>query len=273
MSLAFLSRPIGGSKKDADPSSNGPEPSRRTKVGPIRGTSGNVTVGDSPRVDLMPPEIRVKRSQLKTRRQLRLGLFGVFVVVAVACAATWTWSSLAQSSLAAAQAQQQLLVAQQSKFSDVTTVKDSIVLIKAGQIVGDSSEIDWEGYLTKLQATLPSGVVITTVTIDSESPIKAFAESSTPLEGDRIASLQFTASSAALPSIPVWLDGLRTLPGFVDATPGSVSLDTAGGGYTAQVTMHINSKALANRFIPKKDGSSTTDSSGDTGSSSTDGGN
>ena len=272
MSLAFLSKPLGGSKKDAPGEPDGPVKGRAS--GPIRGgaASSHVSVGGAPRVDLMPPEVRLKRAQLRTRRSLRLALFGVFLLVVVACGGTWAWSTLAQTSLVSAQSQQQALVAQQAKYSRVTTVQNAITLIKAGQIVGDATEIDWQTYLTKLQATLPAGVTLATVSIGTADPMTAYAQSTTPLEGDRIATLAFTATSPSLPSIPVWLDGLKTLPGFVDATPGQVTL--ADGTYSADVTMHIGTDAFANRFDPKKKDDSTTGTSG-TGSTdtSTDGGN
>ncbi|HEY4151847.1 MAG TPA: hypothetical protein VGM38_00855 [Pseudolysinimonas sp.] len=262
MSLAFLSKPIGGSKKDA-----GAEPDKSSKgrtPGPVRGgASTNVTVGGVPRADLMPPEIRIKRSQLRTRRSLRLTLFGVFVLVVVACGGTWAWNALAQTSLVSAQAQQQALLVQQAKYSNVTTIQNATTLIQAGQIIGDSTEIDWQDYLTKLQATLPAGVTLSTVSIDTADPMTAYAQSTTPLEGGRIATLTFTATSKSLPSIPVWLDGLRSLPGFVDATPGSVTLGTEV--YSADVTMHIGTDAFAGRFDPKKKDATGTDTSSDGG--------
>lgn len=251
MSLAFLTKPIGGSKKGAADDTDKPGKGRPT--GPVRGgspASSHVAVGGPPRVDLMPPEVQLKRSQLRTRRSLRLVLFAVFLVVVVACGGAWAWSTLAQTSLATAQSEQQSLIAQQAKYSKVTTIQDATTLIKAAQIVGDATEIDWQDYLSRLQATLPAGVTLATVSIDTADPMTAYAQSATPLQGDRIATLAFTATSPSLPSIPVWLDGLKTLPGFVDATPGQVSL--ADGVYSADVTMHIGTDAFANRFDPKK---------------------
>jgi len=264
MSLAFLSKPIGGSKgKEADASGNGPDPSRGAKPGPLRGGAGTAAVGGSPRVDLMPPEIRLKRAQLRLRRKLRLGLVGVLIVVAAGCVGTWALNSLAQTNLLAAQNEKQQLATQQLQYSDVTTTKGSIALVQAGQKVGDSTEIDWQAYLTKLQATLPSGVVLTGATIETATPLKVYAPASVPLQGDRIATLSFTATSASLPSIPDWLDSLTTLPGFADATPGQVNLAT--GAYTATVTMHINTEAFAHRFDKKAASTSTTDSDASTG--------
>ncbi len=250
MSLAFLTKPIGGSKKEPAAKGDPTKSAREPKAGPIRGGASNAGIGGAPRVDLMPPEIRLKRSQLRTRRSLRLVLFAVLVLVVVACGSTWAWNSVAQTSLSVAQAQQQQLIAEQARYSDVTSVQDSIALIKAGQRVGDSTEIDFQDYLNKLQATLPGGVTLQTVTVDMATPVKQYAVSTVPLQGDRIATLSFSATTASIPSIPVWLDGLATLPGFVDATPGDVSLST--GVYTANVTMHINTAAFVDRFVPKK---------------------
>jgi len=198
----------------------------------------------------MPPEIRVKRAQLRTRRKLRLGLFGVFLVVVAGCGGTWVLATVSQSTLASAQSQQQQLLAQQLTYSDVTTIQSSIGLTKAAQKVGDSTEIDWNNYLTKLQATLPAGVTFSTVTITTTTPLTSLGQSTTPLEGARVATLAFTASSPTLPSIPALLNALKTLPGFVDATPGDVSSAGANAGFTANVTMHINTQAFDNRFDP-----------------------
>jgi len=246
MSLAFLTKPIGG-KKSAEPteSPSPKEPKAGRTAGPVRGAS--VAVGGAPRVDLMPPEIRVKRSQLRTRRSLRLGLFGVAVVVIVGCGASWLLATVAQSTLTAAQAQAQQLIAQQATYSDVTSTQKSIALIEAGQKVGDSSEIDWQSYLDKLQATLPAGTSLSTVAVTSATPTAAFAQATAPLQGSRVATIVFTVTSPSLPSVPQLLNGLKTLPGFVDATPGSLSA-IEGGGYTVNLELHIGTQAFANRF-------------------------
>ena len=249
MSLAFLTKPIGGSKKGtASPNApQKPKQGRSPKVGPVRGGAANMNVGGAPRVDLMPPEIRAKRSQLRIRRSLRLALFAVAVVVVAACGATWALATVAQSSLSAVQAHQQQLQAEQARYSDVTTTQKSIALVQAGQKVGASTEIDWQAYLTQLQGTLPAGTTLTTVAVTSATPTVSFAQPSSPLQGARIATIAFTVSSPTLPSVPQLLNGLKTLPGFVDATPGTVSL-VAAGSYTANIELHISTQAFANRF-------------------------
>ncbi len=152
--------------------------------------------------------------------------------------------------LGLAQQTQQQLVAEQSQYAEVRQVKDTIDTIMAGQQVGASTEIAWRDYLLLLQRTLPSGVVLDTVSIDSGTPMAAFGQSDAPLQGTRVAALTFTATSETLPSIPDWLRAMATLPGFVDAIPGSVSRE--GSTYVTQVLLHINADAFSLRFDPER---------------------
>jgi Tfp pilus assembly protein PilN len=207
-----------------------------------------LVVGGQPRANLLPPEIIVKRKQLKTRRALRAGVLLVAVVTAAACVGTFGIASVAQVQFVAAQQTQTRLVAEQGAYGEVRDVQNTIATITAGQLVGSSTEIAWEDYLTQLQGTLPEGVVLKNVSIESGTPMSAFGQSDGPLQGARVAALTFTATSATLPTFPEWLRSMAELPGFVDATPGSVKQEN--GIYIAEVLMHINSEAFSMRFDP-----------------------
>lgn len=241
MTIDTLGRPTDTAAAD-----KGDRRSRGKATSNGRGDSAAIVLGASPRADFMPPEIHLKRAQLRTRRGLRVGLFFVVVVTIAGCIGAWTLQVVAQAQLAIAQDQVQALAAEQETYVQVRDVQDTVKLIEAGQQVGASTEIDWKAYLIDLQATLPRGVVLDTVTIDSATPLAEFTQSTTPLQGERVASLSFTATSPTLPDVPKWLDGLATLKGFVDAVPGSVSLDE--DVYRVNVLMHINSDAFLKRF-------------------------
>jgi Tfp pilus assembly protein PilN len=214
-----------------------------------------------PRVDLLPPEIGERNRQLSARRGMRLLIFFALIVVLVGVAGAWYLSTLAQLSLAAEKSKTSTLIGQQSQYNDVRHAQDAIAVGEAALRVGASTEIDWQDYLQQLAASLPAGVSLTEVVIDSESATVPYPQSDVPLQGARIATLTFTASSATLPMVPDWLDRLRGLPGFVDAVPGSVTLDT--NGYTASITMHINEEAFSGRFDEKKDAASDDAASDD----------
>ncbi len=218
-----------------------------------KGGAGDYWVpGTPPRANLLPPEITVRRRQLQLRRRARSGLLLSALVVAAAGVGAFGYSGVATARLAVAQGELSTLLAEQATYSDVESTLSTIELITAGRIVGASTEIEWRDYLTKLRATLPDGMSLDSLVVTSVTPITAFDQPVTPLQGQRIARLTFTATSPTLPSIPAWLDELATLPGFADAVPGQVSL--SDGSYTVQVVMHITEEAFAGRF-PAESGS------------------
>lgn len=234
-----------------------PEPRRRgLKSGPqitLRRSQPKkqmLVVGGQPRANLLPPEVVLKRKQLKTRRALRVGVFFVFVGTVAACGAVWALATGSQVALTASQDQLAALAQEQLGYSEVRDVQSTIETIKAGQQVGSSTEINFTEYLRLLQASLPEGMTLKTAAFDLGTPMVAYAQSDTPLQGERVGSITFSTSSATLPTTGAWLRSLEKLPGFVDATPGSVTLDN--GAYTSQVVMHIDGDAFSMRFDPER---------------------
>jgi hypothetical protein len=210
-----------------------------------------LAIAAEPRADLLPPELREDRRALKTRRRLWIGALALALVMVAGTGLAAVYALHAQSNLAAEQATSTAILEQQKKYISVRSVHDKLGTIEAAQEVGTSTEIDWKKYLSAVQATLPANVKIDVVTIDSASPLAAYVQSTLPLQGSRVATLSFTAASSTLPEVPAWLDSLTSLPGYTDASPGSVTLDAATGAYTVDITMHINEAAFSKRFAAK----------------------
>lgn len=210
----------------------------------------NLVVGGEPRVDLLPHAVRGERAARAARGRLGIAVIVVAVLVVAGIGLASIRSMQAQAALTAAQNRAVSLLTQQRTYAEVRTVRQQMGLIRAGQQVGASTEIDWRSYLTSVQQTLPADVTLKTVTVDSASPLAAYAQSTVPLQGARVATLSFTAESASLPQVPAWLDALATLPGYTDASPGSVKREDTGT-YTVDITMHINSAAFTKRFAAK----------------------
>jgi hypothetical protein len=210
-----------------------------------------ISIGGAPRVDLLPPEVRAERRAATTTRRTWLGVVVLVAATVVASGVTTLGSLTAADDLSAYQSETTVLLSQQAKFSEVRDTQSQVDLIEAGQAVGGSTDIDWATYLRSVQATLPVGVAVTSVSLDQATPLESYAQGTSPLEGSRAATVVFTATSPTLPAVPVWLDGLATLPGFADATPGSVTF--SDGVYEATVTMHITADAFSGRFDQKDD--------------------
>ncbi|MCS0498630.1 PilN domain-containing protein [Protaetiibacter mangrovi] len=206
-----------------------------------------VPLGAAPRVSLMPPELGERNRQLGVQRGLRLLMFAVVVLTIAAVGGAWYLAFSATLAAQAEQARTTDLLAEQAKYADVQYAITQVEVGDAALKVGGSTEIDWQDYLGRVQASLPAGVALDSFTVDASTVTEQYPQSSTPLQGARIATLQFSAISPSLPEIPDWLNRLKELPGYVDATPGSVSRSD-DGSYTASIEMHIDSQAYSNRL-------------------------
>lgn len=208
----------------------------------------DLVLGGEPRVDLMPPEVLHRRKAKATRLALGFGVVGLLMLVLAGAAGASILANQAQANLLADQTRTTELLAEQTEFTEIRTLQAQVDLAKAAQRVGASTEVDWKAYLESVQGTLPDGVTIQSVTVDSATPISAYEQPTAPLQGARIATVIFSATSPTLPDVPAWLNGLATLTGFADALPGSVTLDDVTNVYTVAITMHINEAAFAQRF-------------------------
>jgi Tfp pilus assembly protein PilN len=176
-----------------------------------------------------------------------LVVLSVFLVVAGFAGAS-VLALVEQAKLDAANVRTDQLVQEQSKYFEVQRVNSMLAAANAAQQVGTSTEIDWKAYLVSIQKSLPSGTLVTNVAADTATPILDFVQPLVPLQGDRIGELRFTATSTSLPDVEKWLEALAKLTGYVDATPGSVTLNSQAALYEVTITMHINADALLLRF-------------------------
>lgn len=216
-----------------------------------RSASNNLLIGGTPRVDLLPTEVLVDRRQRAGVRRAWLGV----VVVAVAVSAVVMLASAnavqAESRLAEARQETDALLLQQQAFREVRSTERQSDLLRAAQSVGGSTEIDWQATLQRVQDSLPTGVTITGVQIDSATPLEAYAQATSPLQGQRVATLTIDAASPTLPSVPAWLDSIRNIPAFVDGNANSVTLDSATNVYTVDMTIHLDEAAYDGKYDAK----------------------
>jgi hypothetical protein len=243
-----LSKPVTGSRTGkAKRARNTSDAPRAPK------TTGKtlLVIGGVPRADLLPPEVLVHRRQRATVRRAWLGVVVVAAVVALGVGVSTMDNVSSAAQLRAAQDEGTSLLQQQGQYSEVRKVESRTALAEAGQAVGGAPEIDWSDYLKKVQASLPTGVSIVGVTVDSASPLESYEQPTTPLQGERVATLTVEADSPTLPSIPDWLDRVHGLTGFVDANANAVTLNSDTGHYTVDMTLHVNDEAFDGKYAEK----------------------
>jgi Tfp pilus assembly protein PilN len=219
-------------------------------------------VGGEPRAVLLPPEVGLRRRAKQLRRTLGLSLMGVILLTAAGYSAA-TWGAMqSQAALADAQQRTALLVGEQAKYIEVHRVQDQVLTAEAALQIGASTEIDWKSYLEGVRAVLPSDVSIDTVTVDSASPLVPYGQPTAPLQAQRAATLTLTLTSPALPTVPDWLTAMKSLPGYADGAPTSITRSEEGA-YKVSLVVHINEGAFANRFAAAVEGPKTDASAAD----------
>jgi len=211
-------------------------------------SNGRLVIGGPAQANLLPPEVGIAAQGRVLRRTASLLVVLSIVLVLAGFAGATMLTLLEQGKLDAANTRTDELVQEQAKYSEVLQVNSMLAAASAAKQVGTSTEIDWKDYLVSIQKSLPSGTLVTNVSAETATPISDFVQPSVPLQGDRIGELRFTATSTSLPNVEAWLDALAKLTGYVDAAPGSVSLNEQTELYEVTITMHINADALLLRF-------------------------
>ena len=218
------------------------------KVGATPKTPGLV-LGGLPAVRLLPSTYEDSVRLSRIRRKLVTGLVAVVIVALAGVGVATAWLAFANSELESEQARSGLLKIEQQKYSDVTTLESQLRGVAEAQPLAASGEVQWAPYLVLVGATLPPDTVITAINAklsDAADP----ALQVVPLQAAHVAVVGLTVNSPQA-SVSDWLDSMRSLPGFVDATPGNVVLVPETGRYTVAVDLLINDVALAKRFEPK----------------------
>ncbi|TFD06676.1 MULTISPECIES: hypothetical protein [unclassified Cryobacterium] len=213
-----------------------------------RATDGHeLILGGEPRAELLPPELKAARQGRLLRRVMSIVAAGVVLVVIAVVATVTVQAAGAQSKLSAAEARTNELMLESAKYSEVRSIQNQIDMTAVARQLAAATEIDWRAYLVAVRASLPSDVTIEAISIGSGSPWVEYEQSIVPLYNPRVASLRLSLTSPTLPAVPMWLTNLRTLPGYADAHPGSVTR-TETGQYVVEMVININEDARSNRI-------------------------
>ena len=212
-------------------------------------TTVQLIVGGESRVDLLPPEVASRARSRSTRRALigAVAVTGMLVAGGYVFAAMTAGASTA--GLISAQSEATALLQQQGAFSEVRQVEADLLGAQAAKAVGASTEIDWKSYFAVLDQTLPDGAALRALALESATPIEAVpVVTDIPLRAPSVATITLEISSPAIIDVKSWLVALQSVPGFVDATPKTVTRQD-DGSYRAAVILHLNEAAHWNRFV------------------------
>ena len=212
-----------------------------------------------PQVNLLPEEIRTRRTLGTVRRWTAASLAATALVVAAATGAAVVERGIAEDELAQADAETTQLIAQQQPFSDVTTVRTEVASVTDARAAVLAGEILWSAYLDAFVAMTPDGVRISGLDYLGATPVAPAPAPADPLVAAGVGSLTFTAVAREIPDTATWAEALETVPGYSDARISSAELTDHAGGefrYTVTGSVQVDVAALSHRFDSTSDGDS-----------------
>ena len=208
-------------------------------------TSDALIFGGTPRVHLLPREIEDQRKSQSFRRGLLAGLGLAVAVVVLAVVGVSFLVAAASAGQATEQARSQQLAIEQQKYGSVTEIQAQVDSIKAVQPIATQNEILWVDLVTRVQASLPPDIGITTYDISvGDASDGGIVD---PLIGVHVGTMSLTAVGTQV-AISQWLINLASVEGVVTAVPGEVAVSDVPGVYRVTVKVFLNNDVFSHRF-------------------------
>jgi hypothetical protein len=226
------------------------------------GDAPQLILGGPPAAQLLPPEVGIARRS----RALRRGIVAVAVLLVVASgagsAAAKYQAFVAEVDLSLEQERTASLLAQQAEFAEVVAVQAEIEEREAARRVATGTEIDWQAFVSSIEATLPADMVLRSIAAEGSSPMAALAQAADPLQGPRVAAITCIVVSPVMITVPDVVDLAGGLAGFVDARVPSSEWVPEEGAFETTFIVHLDEGAYANRFPAPDAATPGSDASG-----------
>lgn len=211
-----------------------------------------------PRVDLLPPEILVRRRFRHTQQRSVVALAALAAVLAGGCVLSAQDAREAADELAVAQARTAALQAEQAQYARAPQVYAQVDAAQAALRTAMASDVRWYTYLADLAVTAPEGLWLTTVTA-SVTPAASAAPVDPSAVTDPLAAAGAAPSVGTLtvggtvteePQVASWLEVLDATPGLTGASTSSITRTAIGerSVLTYESAATITADALSRRF-------------------------
>ena len=198
-------------------------------------------------VNLLPTEIVAARGIRGLQRKLALGVLGFVALVIIAVVFASLRVDNAQTDLANEQQRTTDLLLEQRKYITVTEVKTRLVASQGALLSASSTEILWADYLALIAGATPDGVVLTSMTSETSTPLAGPAAIADPLQREGVGVITLGARSLTRPDVTAWTRALNQVPGLGDARilVSTVSGNEGEDVFEASVTVRVLTTALS----------------------------
>lgn len=217
---------------------------KTTKAPAAKKRPAQAALPTTPRVDLLPPIVEIRRQESKTIRRLSFGLVGLVAVVLIASVGASTLAMTAETALATENARKARLLTEEKAYSEVISVKALLGDYDAAIMSALYSEADWARIMREIDGSMPEGVAITSEVVRINGlGTEAVEVPAVSLDTAGVVSIAFTALSANVISSTEVLNLLSGLTGYSSAHVESVA-GSAENGFTVTAVVELNAAAL-----------------------------
>lgn len=201
--------------------------------------------------NLIPPELLLARRV----RALQKLVGGVVCLLLVVAAAGYGWalfrSHEAQQSLAAEQTRTSQLLAEQSRYGEVTSIQGSVTQVRTQLATLMGTDVDTGALLGSMLAQLPAGASITqlALTIAAPTPTAANNTGASALDTSgqlHIGTVTMSGQARSVTDVAALVARLGALKGVVAPYPTTNTVNDTGTQFTIQLS--INDSLLSHRF-------------------------
>lgn len=209
-------------------------------------TAKEIFVAGEPRVQLLPPSVRLREKNRQTRRLLVLLIVLSLTVVAGGLSFGYYRSIEARGALEAAQARTADLLQQQTEYADASRIAGLVAATEDAQRLLTSGEVDWAAVMADLQTYLPAETTFSGATLTVPAPWEPRLVPEGPLRAERVATITLTISSLDYNLAARFVASVQDNEAVADVRIMSSAQE--GATYLTTVSLTLNNTVLITRF-------------------------
>jgi hypothetical protein len=206
----------------------------------------DIFVAAEPRVQLLPPSVRLREKNRRTRRLLVLLIVLSLTVVAGGLSFGYYRAIESRLALEAAQARTADLLQQQAAYADASRIAGLVVATGDAQKLLTSGEVDWAAVMADLESYLPAQAAIAGATLTAPAPWEPPLVPEGPLRAERVATITLVIESSDYDMAARFIAAVQADESVADARIMSSAKE--GSTYLTTVSLTLNDTVLLTRF-------------------------
>jgi hypothetical protein len=217
-------------------------------------------VAGEPRVQLLPPSVRLQEKARETRRMLVLLVLLALSVVAAGLTLGFFRQAQTAADLASAQERTAQILADQQQYAEASQLSGLVTTTEAAQKLLTAGEVDWAAVVGALRAYLPEGAVFQGAELVAPAPWEPALVPEGPLRASRVATVMLTLRSDDYSQAAAFVAAVQKAESVADVRIVSSAQDA--GQYVTTVAITLNDSVLTTRFDDTDDADSAEGSDG-----------